>query len=124
MPGVGWDRGGSKRGPCEGPDGPEWPPYATRVTARWNGGSSWRIANDDSLGLVAEADTVEVLKYKLQELIPELAELIGIDLPRPTRFSLVSHWGTVWHLPASTKYTTTIRLDRTRSARGEGDSYG
>ncbi len=90
MPGVGWGRGGSKRGPCEGPDGPEWPPYATRVTGRWTRGSSSRIANDDTLGLAAEADTVEVLEYKLQELIPELAELNGIDLPRPIRFTLVS----------------------------------
>jgi hypothetical protein len=49
-----------------------------------------RIANDDTLGLVAEADTVEVLEYKLQELIPELAELNGIDLPRPIRFALLS----------------------------------
>jgi hypothetical protein len=48
------------------------------------------VANDDTLGLVAEADTVEVLEYKLQELIPELAELNGIDLPRPIRFTLVS----------------------------------
>ena len=48
------------------------------------------IANDDTLGLVAEADTIEVLEYKLQELIPELAELNGNDLPRPIRFTLVS----------------------------------
>jgi hypothetical protein len=29
-----------------------------------------------------EANTVEVLDYRLQELIPELAKLNGIDLPR------------------------------------------
>ncbi len=48
------------------------------------------VASDDTLGLVAEAETVEVLEYKLQELIPELAELNGIELPRPIRFTLVS----------------------------------
>lgn len=48
------------------------------------------VAGDDTLGLVAEADTVEDLEHKLQELIPELAELNGIDLPRPIRFTLVS----------------------------------
>jgi hypothetical protein len=49
----------------------------------------WTVS-DDRLGLVAEADTVELLEYKLQELIPELVELNGIDLPRPVQFTLVS----------------------------------
>ena len=49
----------------------------------------WTVS-DDCLGLVAEAETVEVLEYKLQELIPELVELNGIDLPRPIQFTLVS----------------------------------
>jgi len=49
----------------------------------------WTVS-DDRLGLVAEAETVEVLEYKLQELIPELVELNGIDLPRPIQFTLVS----------------------------------
>ena len=44
----------------------------------------------DTLGLVTEADTVELLEYKLQEMIPELAELNGITLPRPIRFTLLS----------------------------------
>ena len=43
----------------------------------------WTVS-DDTLGLVAEADTVELLEYKLQELIPELVELNAIDLPRLT----------------------------------------
>jgi len=43
----------------------------------------WTVS-DDMLGLVAEADTVELLEYKLQELIPELVELNAIDLPRLT----------------------------------------
>ena len=33
---------------------------------------------------------LEVLEYKLQELIPELVELNGIDLPRPVQFTLIS----------------------------------
>lgn len=49
----------------------------------------WTVS-DDKLGLVAEAETVEVLEYKLQELVPELAELNGVDLPRPIQFTLVS----------------------------------
>jgi len=49
----------------------------------------WTVS-DDTLGLVAEADTVELLEYKLQELIPELVELNAIDLPRPIEFTLVS----------------------------------
>ena len=49
----------------------------------------WTVS-DDRLGLVAEVETVEVLEYKLQELIPELVELNGIDLPRPVQFTLVS----------------------------------
>lgn len=49
----------------------------------------WTVT-DDRLGLVTEAETVEVLEYKLQEMIPELAELNGIDLPRPIQFTLVS----------------------------------
>lgn len=49
----------------------------------------WTVS-DDQLGLVAEAETVEVLEYKLQELLPELAELNGIGLPRPIQFTLVS----------------------------------
>ena len=48
------------------------------------------IVNDDTLGLVTEAATVELLEYKLQELIPELAELNGIALSRPIRFTLLS----------------------------------
>jgi hypothetical protein len=49
----------------------------------------WTVS-DDQLGLVAEADTLEVLEYKLQELIPELVELNANDLPRPIQFTLIS----------------------------------
>ena len=49
----------------------------------------WTVS-DDQLGSVAEADTVELLEYKLQELIPELVELNAIDLLRPIQFTLIS----------------------------------
>jgi hypothetical protein len=48
------------------------------------------VAHNDDLGLVTEADTMEVLTYKLQEMIPELAELNHLDLPRPIAFTVVS----------------------------------
>ncbi len=48
------------------------------------------VASNDELGLATEAATIDLLEYKLQEMIPELAELNGLDLPRPIRFTLVS----------------------------------
>ena len=61
-----------------------------RLNATYDGEARVWTVSDDRLGLVAEADTLEVLEYKLQELIPELVELNGIDLPRPIQFTLVS----------------------------------
>ncbi len=63
---------------------------ALRLNAIYDDEARVWIVSDDRLGLVAEADTVEVLEYKLQELIPELVELNGIDLPRPIQFTLIS----------------------------------
>ena len=63
---------------------------ALRLNAVYDDEARVWTVSDDRLGLVAEADTVEVLEYKLQELIPELVELNGIDLPRPVQFTLVS----------------------------------
>ena len=48
------------------------------------------VASNDEFGLATEAATIDVLEYKLQEMIPELAELNGVDLPHPIRFTLVS----------------------------------
>jgi hypothetical protein len=48
------------------------------------------VAHNDELGLATEADTMEVLTYKLQEMIPELVELNNINVPRPIAFTLVS----------------------------------
>jgi Domain of unknown function (DUF1902) len=48
------------------------------------------IAQNDALGLATEADTMEVLTNKLQEMIPELVDLNRIVVPRPVAFTLVS----------------------------------
>lgn len=66
------------------------PMSALRLNAIYDDEARVWTVSDDRLGLVAEAETVEVLEYKLQELIPELVELNGIDLPRPVQFTLVS----------------------------------
>ena len=49
----------------------------------------WVAINDD-LGLVTEAETLDVLTYKLQEMVPELATLNNLDVPRPVSFTLRS----------------------------------
>jgi len=48
------------------------------------------VATHDALGLVTEADTLDVLTYKLQELIPELAKLNDFTLPEPPEFIIES----------------------------------
>ena len=48
------------------------------------------VATNDILGITTEADTLEVLTYKLQELVPELARLNGIALPDPPEFIIES----------------------------------
>ncbi|MBN1242874.1 MAG: DUF1902 domain-containing protein [Spirochaetales bacterium] len=53
------------------------------------------VARNDEIGLATEADTMEVLTYKLKEMIPELVELNHIDLPRPVPFTIVSRRPTV-----------------------------
>jgi hypothetical protein len=63
---------------------------ALRLNAIYDDEARVWTVSDDRLGLVAEADKVKVMEYKLQELIPELVELNGIDLPRPVQFTLVS----------------------------------
>ena len=48
------------------------------------------VATHDQLGLATEAETVDVLVYRLQEIILELAELNNVDVTHPLRFKLVS----------------------------------
>jgi hypothetical protein len=48
------------------------------------------VAVHEALGLATEADTLDVLTYKLQEMIPELAKLNDIVLPDPPEFVIES----------------------------------
>lgn len=48
------------------------------------------VAEHDEIGLSTEAESVEVLTYKLQEIIPELIELNRIEVPYPVEFSIVT----------------------------------
>jgi predicted RNase H-like HicB family nuclease len=61
------------------------------VTVEYDEEARVWVAQNDVLGLATEADTMEVLTYKLQEMIPELVELNNITVPRPVAFTLVSH---------------------------------
>jgi len=47
------------------------------------------VATNDQLGLATEAETAEVLTYKLQQMVPELATLNNLDVPRPVAFRIV-----------------------------------
>ncbi|MBN1647514.1 MAG: DUF1902 domain-containing protein [Spirochaetales bacterium] len=49
------------------------------------------VAEYDEIGLATEAETIEVLTYKLQEMIPGLVDLNKIEVPRPIEFSIISH---------------------------------
>lgn len=48
------------------------------------------VAVNDELGLATEAETLDVLTYKLQEMVPELAMLNDLQVSRPVRFTLRS----------------------------------
>jgi hypothetical protein len=60
------------------------------IKARYDEEARVWIATHDALGLATEADNLDVLTYKLQEMIPELAELNGIELPDPPEFIIES----------------------------------
>ncbi len=49
------------------------------------------VAEYDEIGLATEAGSIDVLTYKLQEMIPELVDLNNIDVPRPVAFSIITH---------------------------------
>ena len=49
------------------------------------------VAEYDEIGLATEAESIDVLTYKLQEMIPELVDLNKIDIPRPVEFSIITH---------------------------------
>jgi len=52
-------------------------------------GRVW-VAIEDSIGLVTEAESLEVLGYKLREMIPELVQLNQRSSDGRLRFTLVS----------------------------------
>lgn len=54
------------------------------ISAKWDPDAGVWVATSDSVpGLATEADSVEVLKKKLDTLVPELLELNGDHLPTP-----------------------------------------
>ena len=53
------------------------------------------FVSDDTLGIATEADTLEVLEYKLQTMVPEFADLNKVVLPRPIKFSIHAEKSTV-----------------------------
>jgi hypothetical protein len=65
------------------------------INAEYDGEARVWVACNDEIGLAIEADTIEVLTYKLQEIIPELVELNGLDYPRPVPFTLIVRRPTV-----------------------------
>jgi len=54
----------------------------------------WVAESQDVPGLVTEADNLEVLRRRLEEMVPELLELnshlVSSDLPDPVPFDLIS----------------------------------
>ena len=61
------------------------------INAYYDEESRMWVAVHDDIGLATEAESVEVLTYKLQEMIPELIELNKIELPHPVEFSIITH---------------------------------
>lgn len=60
------------------------------IVAQWDGEAGvWVAQSDDVPGLVAEADSPNVLVQKLRTLIPELLELNGVVSARTTSFHVL-----------------------------------
>ena len=52
------------------------------ITALWDDESQvWVAESDEVLGLITEAETIELLLEKLQSLVPELLELNKASIP-------------------------------------------
>ena len=60
------------------------------ITADYDEEARVWVAIEDSIGLATEAESLEVLGYKLQEMLPELAELNHWTGSTPILFTLVS----------------------------------
>lgn len=60
------------------------------VKAQWDAEAGvWVAESDDVPGLVAEADSPNVLAEKLKTLIPELLELNGVSSDRAATFHIL-----------------------------------
>ncbi len=60
------------------------------ITAEYDEEGRVWVAIEDSIGLATEAESLEVLGYKLREMIPELVQLNHRSTDGPLRFTLVS----------------------------------
>lgn len=60
------------------------------IRAQWDSEAGvWVAESEDVPGLVAEADSPNVLAQKLRVLIPELLELNGVSRPLPASFHVL-----------------------------------
>ena len=60
------------------------------IRAQWDSEAGvWVAESEDVPGLVAEADSPNVLVQKLRTLIPELLELNGVPNDRPASFHVL-----------------------------------
>ena len=65
-------------------------PGVYEVLAQWDGEAGvWVAESEDVPGLVAEADSPNVLVQKLRTLIPELLELNGVPNDRTASFHVL-----------------------------------
>jgi hypothetical protein len=60
------------------------------IEAKYENEARVWVATNDDISLATEAETIDVLTYKLQEMVPELVNLNNIDVPRPIAFTLRS----------------------------------
>jgi hypothetical protein len=60
------------------------------ITAEYDDEAKVWVAVEDSIGLATEAESLDVLGYKLREMIPELVALNLGPGHGPIRFTLVS----------------------------------
>jgi Domain of unknown function (DUF1902) len=70
-------------------------PIIYKIDATWDVEAQvWVATSEDSLGLVTESPTIELLTQKLRQLIPELIQLnqlLPTDFQGTIGFELISH---------------------------------